>query len=106
MIKVLVFFFAMIMFSAGIIALFQMNTYNSNVLPDPLDQATGLYLNNCARCHGKSGQGFATNPALRDSKFTLEQIIQIIQNGSGKMPAFPELTEQEIRLLANYTINM
>ncbi|AHG89770.1 Pyrrolo-quinoline quinone beta-propeller repeat-containing protein [Gemmatirosa kalamazoonensis] len=49
-----------------------------------------LYAANCAGCHGDRRQGSAMAPSLVDvgARRTREQILQIVREGTGRMPAF------------------
>ena len=49
-----------------------------------------LYAANCASCHGDKRQGTALGPTLLNvlSKRTREQVVQVIREGTGRMPAF------------------
>jgi quinoprotein glucose dehydrogenase len=49
-----------------------------------------LYTANCAGCHGDKRQGSAIGPSLLDiaSRRSREQIVQMIKEGTGRMPAF------------------
>jgi quinoprotein glucose dehydrogenase len=49
-----------------------------------------LYSANCAGCHGENRNGTAIGPTLRgiESRRSREQIAQMIQGGTGRMPAF------------------
>ena len=104
--KGVIFFFSVIILAAGIIALYQVLRRPSLPAPEPASQAQHLYQKNCARCHGNNGQGFAMNPSLQNTKLSLEQISGIIKKGSGEMPPFTKLTDQELRLLANFVLEM
>jgi cbb3-type cytochrome c oxidase subunit III len=75
--------------------------------------ARGLFLENCAKCHGQDGRASTFHSwlvgaqDLTDAGFQLDtsdkQIIQAIKNGPMMMPAFGEkLSEAEIEALAAY----
>lgn len=75
--------------------------------------AKGLFLENCARCHGKDGRAKTLHGELvgaqdfADSDWktdvTDDQVIHAIQTGPGLMPAFgKKLSEAEIEALAVY----
>ncbi len=73
------------------------------------DQASGIFFNRCAGCHGTLRAG-ATGPAIQPEDRTLEigtaGIQTILTNGlPGGMPAWGQagiLTEEEIELMANF----
>ena len=49
-----------------------------------------LYAANCAGCHGDQRKGSAIGPSLVDviSRRSREQVVKMIREGSGRMPAF------------------
>ncbi|MHB2154222.1 c-type cytochrome [Calditrichota bacterium GD2] len=59
-----------------------------------------FYLQKCASCHGARGEGKGGNPSLQNTPFTEAQIQEIIKNGRGEMPAFPELSPEELKQLS------
>jgi cytochrome c551 len=67
--------------------------------------AAALYEDECASCHGQSGEGgvgpaFQGNTALRE-----EQAEQTIRSGGGGMPPFEgQLTDEQISSLASYVV--
>jgi len=81
----------------------------------PADQvdAHGLFLENCAVCHGQNGRAHTFHGVLvgaqnlTDADWQLEtmdeQIVHAIKTGPGLMPAFQKkLSESEIDALAAY----
>ncbi|HEY2855885.1 MAG TPA: PQQ-binding-like beta-propeller repeat protein [Gemmatimonadaceae bacterium] len=54
-----------------------------------------LYAANCAGCHGENRQGSAMAPSLVDvgERRGRDQIVQIIREGTGRMPAFASALE-------------
>lgn len=73
-----------------------------------LSKGNALFNKNCAACHGadRSGNGSVV-PSLLDisKKRTEDQIRGIIQMGTGRMPAFPYLNENDRRSLSDYLLN-
>jgi quinoprotein glucose dehydrogenase len=64
-----------------------------------------IYLSQCAVCHGDNMTG--SPPALPSlvgvaDRLRPMQIIQTIKNGKGRMPGFPNLTEDQILALVDY----
>jgi mono/diheme cytochrome c family protein len=59
------------------------------------DEANGevLYDTNCSVCHGASAEG-ASGPAIYNED--ADDFVEAIQQGEGSMPAFPDLTDQDI----------
>jgi mono/diheme cytochrome c family protein len=73
-----------------------------------MTQGQQLYEQHCAVCHQPEGQGVADSfPALAGNA-NLEDLSLIVTNihqGKGAMPAFPDLTAEEIAALATYIRN-
>jgi mono/diheme cytochrome c family protein len=58
----------------------------------------------CAHCHGSEGSGkFGFLLSLQGSQTPKDVMADIIRNGNGIMPAFPELSDKQIQKLATYT---
>ena len=57
---------------------------------------------NCYGCHGgRAGGGMC--PSLREDRPDEDDVREVVRNGTPNgMPAFPELTEEDIRNLAAY----
>jgi len=71
-------------------------------------QGHALFDGTCALCHQSSGKGIPPAfPALVDNK-NLQELSLIVTNihkGQGAMPAFPQLSPQDIASLATYIRN-
>ncbi|MGH2564284.1 MAG: c-type cytochrome, partial [Ginsengibacter sp.] len=68
-----------------------------------------LYLVNCAACHGEDKKGNGTTfPGLEDigKKHTANQIQTIIKTGSGRMPSFQHLSNEDRTAIVNYLLNI
>ena len=69
------------------------------------DSAIGetIYLDNCARCHLEDGSG-DQGPSLifHIPKHSDEYFVQLIVDGRGGMPGFPDLVDQDISDLISY----
>jgi glucose dehydrogenase len=71
------------------------------------DQATGkgIYQSQCSICHRDDMKGspplFPSLVGVRD-RMTQDQIKERIQKGKGRMPAFPNLTPEEVSALVLY----
>jgi len=66
-----------------------------------------LYAANCASCHGDARRGSAMAPSLVDvgQRRSREQIMQIIREGTGRMPAFGSALEgKAIADITNYLL--
>lgn len=62
------------------------------------DPALRVYAASCASCHGPSGGG-GLGPSLRDSALTREAARQVIVQGQGAMPAYPDLKTDDLNAL-------
>jgi len=69
-----------------------------------------IYAKNCASCHGANGEGIAIFPSLIDDEWIYgnseEEIAKRITEGSLEkgMPAFSELTEEQVKNLATFIL--
>ncbi len=64
------------------------------------NEAFGLYIQNCAKCHGAMGEGKGPNPPVRGTRLSEAQIQQLIRTGGKKMPAFPQLSDEQLSKLS------
>jgi quinoprotein glucose dehydrogenase len=65
----------------------------------------GIYLNQCGVCHGENRTGSPpTFPSLLGvaDRIPSAQIAATIKNGKGRMPGFPNLTEDQISVVMDY----
>ncbi len=62
----------------------------------------------CVGCHGSERQGNGGIPALVNlsNKFKQPDVVQIIKNGRGAMPAFSQISEDEVQALAEFLLDM
>lgn len=66
-----------------------------------------LYSKNCTICHGAEGDlglGGASN--LKASVLSDSEIVNVISNGRKNMPAYKQLSEQDVEALKNYLITL
>lgn len=100
--------------------LFACNDQTSSNAYLKLSAAVPLYETHCANCHQTDGSGLARlYPPLVQSDYVMQHIQQlpsIIRNGISDtlsvngiayhmaMPANPKLTEEEVKLIANYVL--
>ena len=58
----------------------------------------------CAICHTlkDAGAAGAVGPSLDELKPDAARVVKALRNGIGQMPAFPQLTEQQVQALARY----
>jgi quinoprotein glucose dehydrogenase len=71
----------------------------------PVAQGLGLYQDRCSGCHGMDRMGHAgVAPGLTDAAARLgaDQIAAILKTGRNNMPAFPDLTDQNVAGLLAY----
>jgi quinoprotein glucose dehydrogenase len=63
----------------------------------------GLYLDNCAACHGTDRKGSPPAfPSLADSRLTVDEMTDVIHAGRGRMPAFGGLQGSDLRALLTF----
>jgi quinoprotein glucose dehydrogenase len=77
------------------------------IIPRPMAASDGksLYNKNCASCHRPDRQGTPPEfPSLINigAKLTTDELRTIIREGAGRMPGFPALNRDELRVLVNY----
>ncbi|MCL4290041.1 MAG: c-type cytochrome [Thermoleophilia bacterium] len=58
----------------------------------------------CVGCHtlADAGASGTVGPSLDESKPAAELVVELVTSGRGAMPAFPQLSEQEIADVAAY----
>lgn len=68
-----------------------------------LKHGQALFKANCQSCHGETGdKGLGGAKNLKTSTLSDVEVKSIIMNGSGSMPPYKDLTEQEIEGLKIY----
>ncbi len=86
---------------------------NSNIMPWILTMVeTGnesglgekIYKVNCAVCHGMERKGTVTFPSLISvsEKYTIEEMLELINTGKGFMPSFKQIPQREKDALTAY----
>ena len=96
-----------VFFIAMLVTQCQQPRQNAETLPDP---GAKLYLQYCAGCHLGNGSGGQPTPGggissadIRQFTKTSPELMAIITNGFGEMPALGDSTSSEnISLIANY----
>jgi len=68
----------------------------NNHFQSPNREALILYSENCATCHGATGEGKDKCPPVRNTRLSEAQIQQLLRNGKGKMPSFSRLDSEQI----------
>ena len=67
-----------------------------------------LYNRNCATCHGDDLAGSPPQmPSLKNigAKFKAENLTSIIRQGAGRMPAFPNLSREDLAALTQFLLS-
>ena len=63
----------------------------------------GLYVDNCAACHGTDRKGSPPAfPSLADSKLSEAEMTDVLWSGRGRMPAFRGLLAGDLKALLGY----
>ncbi|WP_335967276.1 PQQ-binding-like beta-propeller repeat protein [Galbibacter sp. PAP.153] len=72
------------------------------------DLGNTIYAKNCMMCHGISMKGSGLFPSLVDiaDRLTKTEIQKVIASGSGRMPAFNHLSNEEVDQVINYIMNI
>lgn len=73
-----------------------------------VSRGNALYLANCSACHGQDRKGSGTElPSLIDigKKRDMASIMAIIKTGSGRMPSFEHISENDRAQIASYLLN-
>jgi len=78
-----------------------------SLAPNDIGRNTGksIYLRDCAACHGDSGRGSPPQfPAVIEWRghMSIEQFIERVRKGGGRMPGFPGLQDAAIHAIARY----
>lgn len=71
-------------------------------------EGRGLYLQNCAVCHGMDLTGDAKEniPSLTTAaeKFSLPKLVSLIMSGKGRMPGFAQMKFEQLMALSTYLL--
>jgi len=83
---------------------------NSNEMPWIIklipNNDTALYNSKCATCHREDRKGGATGPSLIDvgTRLSRDQMAAIIRQGTGRMPAFPDMGARNINDVVEFLV--
>lgn len=68
----------------------------------------GLYLQNCAMCHGsdRTGDSKENIPSLitASEKYSLPKLVSLLVSGRGRMPGFAQMKFEELMALSTYLL--
>ena len=71
--------------------------------------ATALWAQHCTSCHGKDGSGNTTmgkklglKDYSKDQGFSDAEAANVIKNGKGKMKAYKQLSDADVKALVAY----
>lgn len=73
-----------------------------------VSKGNAIYIQNCAVCHGQDRRGSGTQfPSLTaiGDKLSPTQINTIIKTGSGRMPSFQHISEEDRVAIVDYLLN-
>jgi quinoprotein glucose dehydrogenase len=67
----------------------------------------GTYATNCGACHGMKLEGTDQAPALAGvlERMEYDEMMEVIDNGNGRMPAFDYLSDLERRAIVQYVLS-
>lgn len=82
------------------------DTGEEMVIDDPIVAGEALYTQSCVSCHAADLTG-GVGPALNalEGVYTPEEIVNIIHNGRGNMPAFSNLSDAEADAIAQFVLS-
>jgi mono/diheme cytochrome c family protein len=71
--------------------------------PESVLAGADLYAANCAQCHGAALEGgSATQLVSKELGHPDSDFVEWINNGKGNMPAFPDLTGDEVQAIVDF----
>jgi len=81
-------------------------TIKSNKGLDNMSLGQSIYVRNCSSCHGvdrfgNPASGFPSLSAIKE-RVKKTDVQEIISKGKGKMPGFPQISDDERKALLNY----
>jgi len=93
---------AMVLIIAILIVFYQIKAENKTSTSQFKEYNLAVYQDNCARCHGTTGEGFASNPSLQGNRLSSDEVKHIIRFGMGDMPSFSNIQEPNLTQLAEF----
>ncbi len=76
-----------------------------------LDEGAQVFSQNCSACHAGGKNSVNPDKTLQwedldhYKKDSVEKIMYQVRNGAGAMPAFDDLTDDEVTNVANFVLN-
>lgn len=73
-----------------------------------LERGQKVYINNCMACHGKDREGNASYPSLQhiNENYSVERLLDIVNNGRGRMPSFKQINDNEKKALITFLLGL
>ncbi len=67
-----------------------------------------VYMSHCMACHGKNRDGGGNYPSLQhiDKVLSEKQVLHMINNGGGMMPAFKQLPGEDKEAVVSFLLNL
>ncbi len=82
-------------------------TSASKQLAKSTSRGNTLYINNCALCHGGDLKGNGEDiPSLLGLRLPKSDFEEVMKNGSGRMPGFKHLPEEDLDAITRYVYNL
>ncbi|HWL00196.1 MAG TPA: PQQ-binding-like beta-propeller repeat protein [Parapedobacter sp.] len=75
---------------------------NPTIEMSSVQQGAAIYNTNCAHCHGIDKVGNPPFPPLTNLKRDGSEVKQLLRNGYGEMPAFPNFSDDEVDNIIAY----
>lgn len=74
---------------------------------EPTAMNPAKMMSSCRRCHGGELRGIGKTPTLVNTTLTREQILTILRDGKGRMPAFSDnYTPRELEAITDYILTL
>lgn len=73
-----------------------------------VSKGNAIYIQNCAVCHGQDRKGNGTQfPSLINigTRLSFNEISSVIKSGSGRMPSFPQISEEDRADIVDFLLN-
>lgn len=90
---------------ALVVLLFLIPDAEPKIAPEVTDMSK-IYAESCAACHGPQGMGKLSFPKIVGTAKTEEEIVQLLENGKGKMPPVNGWTPEQKAAMAKFVKGM